>query len=90
MYALFGEDIRLLLMPKRLDDIFFGMHSSTFAIFVIEMFLRGYEDPQAYLRCRNNFPTGSVHYCFFTAIMSTIDHPIILVACLTGSFSGTI
>ena len=61
IYALFGEDLRLLFMPKRFDDVLFSMHSVTFVIFAGEMFLRGYARPQTYIRCRNNFPTGYMH-----------------------------
>ena len=77
-------------MPKRFDDVFFTMHSVTFAIFIVEMFLRSYADPKKYLQCRNHFPTGSVHSILSIQSTNTHDNSTILTFVFLGSLFGTI
>ena len=45
LYALFGDDIRLLLFPPSADEVFWGLSALTFAAFVFEILIQSWVDP---------------------------------------------
>ena len=38
-YALFADDVRILLSPKDLDDLFYGITTAAMGVFLIEVVL---------------------------------------------------
>ena len=64
MYALFGDDLRLWLTDKKVDDIFYGFSTVALALFFFEFFVNCFARP--YFACPPSF-------FFYLDLVSTLS-----------------